>query len=159
MSCWRRTTVLRIPASTLGFTFRREWNAFLNEHDDDFNWEPGYFAESLSDSYPAGFRWREAGFTDPEWRLDQRNPKHPEIVPGPFLDYCLDEEEPVEPEPENRTLNDIARPLSDAEMKEYLPLFRSLFPHFAPENMRAVYLCRYDWYDGTNAPYLYSDLD
>jgi hypothetical protein len=51
MSCWRRTTVLRIPAIALGFVYFWEWEQFLEKHEEDFNWEPGYFAEAMCDSY------------------------------------------------------------------------------------------------------------
>ena len=91
MSCWRRTTVLRIPAAALGFKTRREWDDFLREHEDEFDWEPGSFGESMSDSYPWGLGWRDADFDDPSWRLDSRDPGHPDVVPGPFFDYFLEE--------------------------------------------------------------------
>ena len=37
MSCRRRTTVLRIPASALGMKTRREWENFLREHEDEYD--------------------------------------------------------------------------------------------------------------------------
>ena len=55
MSCWCRTMVLRIPAKSLGFKYKREWDEFLNKHEEDFNWEPGYFAEALCDDYMEWF--------------------------------------------------------------------------------------------------------
>lgn len=159
MSCWRRTTVLRIPAAALGFRYRKEWDAFLKEHDDEFGWEPGEFGESLSDDFPSTRWWREADFSAPDWRLDQRNPACPEIVPGPFLDYCLDEIIPLHPEDNSYGRNDVVRPLDDGEKEEYLPLYQELFPHFTLEDMANVRWCRYEWYDGSEAAYLYSDLE
>ena len=159
MSCWRRTTVLRIPVSALGFQYRREWDEFLKEHDEELDWEPGYFNESLSDDYPFSLSWREADFDNPDWRLDQRDPKHPEIVPGPFLDYHIKEIMPLHPEYNTYGKNDTAVPLYESEMEGYLPLFQKLFPNLTLKDMEAVRWCEYEWYDGTNAPYLYSDLD
>lgn len=159
MSCWRRTTVLRIPAAALGFRTVREWNDFLMEHEDDFGWEPGDFGESMSDRYPWGLGWRDADFDDPGWRLDSRDPRHPDVVPGPFFDYCLEETMPIEPEDNPHSEVDKAVLLSGSEMEEYLPLYRKLFPKFTLKDMEAVRRCEYVWYDGTNSPYLYSDLD
>ena len=159
MSCWRKTTVLRIPASALGFRVRREWDAFLRFHSDDFQWEPGFFNESLSDNFPWIPRWQEADFWNPDWHLGQRHPKHPEIVPGPFLDYYLDEIIPLPDEQSSYGSENRVRPLKESELDEYLPLYQWLFPHFTREEMRAVRWCEYEWYDGSNAPYLYSELD
>ena len=159
MSCWRRTTVLRIPASALGFTFRREWDEFLKKHENEFQWEPGFFNESLCDHYPYGPGWRDADFYQPDRVLDQRNPACPEIVPGPFLDYYLDEIIPLSPEDNSYGENNAVYPLDESEMEEYLPLYQRLFPHFTKKNMEAVRWCEYEWYDGTNALYLYSEWD
>ena len=159
MSWWRRTTVLRIPASKLGFTYRREWDAFLKEHEKDFHWKPGHFDESLADDYPFVLRWEGADFYNPDWRLDQRNPKYPDVVPGPFLDYKLEEIEPIFPEDNSFGADNIVEPLDGVEMHRYLPRFQKLFPEFTLEDMEAVRYCRYEWYDGSNAPYLYSDWD
>ncbi len=151
--------MLRIPAAALGFRYRREWDAFLNEHEACFQCEPGCFGESLSDNYPCVFRWEKAAFHDPDWLLDQRDPNHPGIVPGPFLDYCLSEILPL-PCGDNRFgENNAARPLDRNEAERYLPLYQALFPRFTLEDMRSVRRCEYEWYDGTNAPYLYSDYD
>ena len=159
MSCRRWTAVLRIPASALGFRYRREWDEFLEKHEDDFQCEPGYFGESLSDDYPCVFCWEKAGFHDPDRLLDQRDPNHPEIVPGPFLDYCLDEIMPLPPGDSHCGEAGTAMPLGKAEMEQYLPLYQRLFPYFTLRDMRAVRRCEYEWYDGTNAPYLYTDYD
>ena len=130
MSCRRKTTVLRIPASALGFEYRREWDEFLRKHENDFEWEPGYFNESLSENYPLIFRRREAVFTDPDWPLSRRDPAHPEIVPGPFLDYHLDEIIPFETGEDGHGEDDIVLPLKDREKAEYLHLYQRLFPTF-----------------------------
>ena len=159
MSCRRRTTVLRIPASALGFQYRREWDAFLKEHEDEFDWEPGYFNESLSDECPWVPGWREPDFRSPDWKLDQRSPEYPEIIPGPFLDYCLEEIIPLDPEEDSYGEINRAVPLDESEREEYFPLYRQLFPHFTMKDMEAVRLCEYEWYDGTDAPYLYSELE
>ena len=111
MSCRRRTTVLRIPASALGFGTRREWDKFLKKHEDDFDWEPGYFNESLSESCPVSMQLKGTDFYDPERRLDLRDPDCPDVVPGPFLDYCLEEICPLPPEEDRYGENDTARPL------------------------------------------------
>ena len=96
MSCRHRTVLLRIPASALGFKYLREWKEFLKKHEEDFQWEEGCFCESLSDDYPSLLEWGTIEFTDTDWRLDQRDPKHPEIVPafyaerhGGRLQLCL----------------------------------------------------------------------
>ena len=106
-----------------------------------------------------GIRWKDADFYDPDWRLDQRNPNHPEVVPGPFLDYKLEEIEPLMPEDRTYGEDNIALPLDDDEKEEYLSLFQELFPDFTLEDMDAVRYCRYEWYDGSNAPYYYSDYE
>ena len=155
MSCRRITTVLRIPASALGFRYRREWDRFLEEHEDDFGWDPGYFGPSLSDEHP----WTMREEDHPDRRLDERLPEWPEIVPGPFLDYCLAEKMEFEFGEDDRNVNSEALPLTKRQAEKYLPLYRKLFPWFTPEDMKAVRWCRYEWYDGTDAPYLYSDPD
>ena len=137
MSCWRRTTVLRIPAIRLGFINRQEWNEFLGKHEEDFNWEPGFFASALCDCY--------------EWD----DSDEPERVPGPFLDYYLDEIIPLLPEENSYHENDCVRELTQVEKEKYLPLFRELFPDFTMEKMKDVHYCQYEWYDGTEAPYNY----
>lgn len=160
MSCWRKTTVLRIPAAALGFVYLREWNAFLQEHEEDFDWEEGYFAESLSDDYPMIYGWyRSLDRYDPDRRLDLRDPEHPDVVPGPFLDYCLEEIIPLQPEDNTHGEGNTALELEEYEKEEYLPIFQELFPDFTLKDMDAVRWCRYEWYDGSNAPYYYTDLD
>ena len=49
--------------------------------------------------------------------------------------------------------------LDESEMEEYLPVYQALFPDFTVKDMEAVRKCEYEWYDGTNSPYIYSDLD
>ena len=159
MSCWRRTTVLRIPAISLGFSTWGEWNDFLDKHDDDFSWEPGCFASALCDSYS----WE--AYSDylpggrgcaPSDRLDMGlYPDLVKSVPGPFLDYYLDEILPLSPEENTYHDQDCARPLEPDEKQRYLPLYRKLFPSFTPEQMNDVHFCRYEWYDGSEAAYLY----
>lgn len=159
MSCRRRTTVLRIPASALGLRTRREWEGFLKEHENDLDWEPGYFNESLSESRPADMRPRGGDPYDPDLRLDERDPECPDVVPGPFLDYCLEEIVPLPPEEDSYGENNLCRPLKKKEAVKYLPLFKELFPRFTLKDMEHVKWCRYEWYDGSDAPYLYSDRD
>ena len=156
MSCRCRTTVLRIPASRLGFTYRREFDAFLNEHEEDFNWEPGYFAESLSDQYPEYFPGATEYYSrDPGRRLDLKDPLHPEMASGPFLDYYLDQIEPLPDDQITYGENDIARELTEEEKEEYLEIFLDLFPDFTAERMNDVHYCEYEWYNGSDAPYMY----
>ena len=159
MSCWHRTTLLRIPVSALRFKYLREWQEFVRKHEDDFQWEEGYFCESMSDDYPSGMNWGSMEFTDPDWRLDQRDPEHPEIVPGPFLDYYLEDIWPLDPDHNTYHANDEISGLSEEEMNDYLPEYQELFPHFTLKDMEAVRRCKYEWYDGTNPSYFYSDLD
>ena len=159
MSCWHKTTLLRIPVSALGFKYLREWQEFVNKHEDDFQWEEGYFCESMSDDYPSGLNWGSTEFTDPDWQLDRRDPEHPEIVPGPFLDYYLEDIWPLDPDHNTYGANNEISGLSDEEMKDYLPEYQELFPHFTLKDMEAVRRCKYEWYDGTNPSYFYSDLD
>ena len=159
MSCWRRTTVLRVPAARIGFQSRRQWDDFLKKHEEDFDWEPGYFNESLCDSSPLMPGWSTADSDGPDCPLNQVNPDCPGIVPGPFLDYHLDEIIPLPPEDNHFHQNDRALPLTESEKEEYLPLFRTLFPRFTIKDMESVRRCEYEWYDGTNPPYLYSETN
>ncbi|MDO5133626.1 MAG: hypothetical protein Q4D81_11710 [Eubacteriales bacterium] len=156
MSCWHYTVVLRIPASALGFKSLREWNEFLRKHEDDFSWEEDCFCESLSEDFPLLYSrgWRNN--KDPDRQLDQRDPEHPDIVPGPFLDYYLRDDYPLQPDDNSfGEINEI-RCLDESDMKEYLPVYQSLFPHFTLKDMEAVRECIFEYYDGSDAPYLYS---
>lgn len=159
MSCWHKTTLLRIPVSALWFNYLREWQEFVRQHEDDLQWEEGYFCESMSDDYPWGLNWGSTEFTDPDWRLDQRDPDHPEIVPGPFLDYYLEDIWPLDPDLNTHGANNDISELSEEEMADYLPEYRELFPHLTLQDMKAVRRCRFEWYDGTNPSYFYSSLD
>ena len=159
MSCWHKTTLLRIPVSALGFKYLREWKEFINKHVDDFQWEEGCFCESMSDDYPSGLTWGSIEFTDPDWRLDQRDPEHSEIVPGPFLDYYLEDIWPLDPDHNTYGANDDISELSEDEMNDYLPEYQRLFPHFTLKDMGAVRRCKFEWYDGSGASYLYSEWD
>ena len=159
MSCWHKTTLLRIPVSALGFKYLREWQEFVRQHEDDLQWEEGYFCESMSDDYPWGLNWGSTEFTDPDWQLDQRDPDHPEIVPGPFLDYYLEDIWPLDPDLNTHGANNAISELSEDEMADYLPEYRELFPHLTLKDMKAVRRCRFEWYDGTNPSYFYSSLD
>lgn len=160
MSCWRRTTVLRIPALCLGFEYWGQWNEFLEKHDNEFSWDPGCFAPALCDSYS----WDDYhGFLPPEGRgchardrLDMGLfPDKVKSVPGPFLDYFLEDIMPLPPEENTSHTIDCARPLEQHEKERYLPLFQKLFPGFTLDNMNDVHYCRYEWYDGSEAVYLY----
>ena len=160
MSCWRRTTVLRIPAVCLGFVYWGEWNEFLEKHDEEFCWEPGFFAEALCESYPreeyaphlpSGSRGCNSG----DRLVMGLYPGTVKTVPGPFLDYFLEDILPLPDEENTFHENDFTRPLSRAEKEKYLPLYQELFPAFTPENMKDVRYCRYEWYDGCEASYLY----
>jgi len=44
---------------------------------------------------------------------------------------------------------------SNDEKIKYLPLFQALFPDFTLAKMDDVHYCRYEWYDGSDAPYYY----
>lgn len=159
MSCWHKTTLLRIPVSALGFKYLREWQEFSGKHKEDFQWEKGHFCESLSDDYPCDLGWGEIEFYDPDWDLEQRDLKHPNIIPGPFLDYYLRDIYPLNPEYNSYGENDEVSCLDKEQMEYYLPLYRSLFPYITLKDMEAVRKCEFEWYDGTGARYLYSDLD
>ena len=159
MSCWHNTTLLRIPVSALGYKYLREWQEFAEKHKDDFRWEKGCFCESLSEDYPWGLGWGEIEFYDPDWDLGQRDPNHPEIVPGPFLDYYLEDEYPLNPEYNSFGENNEVSRLDEDDAEYYLPRYQRLFPHFTLKDMEAVRKCIFEWYDGTCAPYLYSEWD
>ena len=45
------------------------------------------------------------------------------------------------------------------DKEEYLPEYQELFPQFTLEDMDAVRLCYFEWYDGCGASYLYSYWD
>ena len=159
MSCWRRTTVLRIPAICLGFVYRWEWEEFLEKHEDDFQWEPCFFASALCSSYSWEDYSKLPGRDDDqglEERLDLNlYPDLVKSVPGPFLDYYLEEIIPLPHEENSYHDNDCARLLTEREKEKYLPLYQKLFPDFTLERMRDVHFCSYEWYDGTEAYYLY----
>ena len=155
MSCWCRTTVLRIPAAKLGFTYRWQWLEFLKEHKEEFRWADGYFCSSPADDYPYSFNWKDSDFYDPDRLLDQRHPDHPEIVPGPFLDYNI-EEISLSREEVTYGMKNASRPLTKAQIKKYLPLYRKLLPDFTEEQMQYVRYCTYEWYDGAEPQYFYS---
>ena len=155
MSCWHWTIVLRVPASALGFKYLREWKEFLKNHEDDFHWEEDCFDESLCEEYPDEFDWKADERRDPDWQLDQRDPDHPEIVPGPFLDFYIRDEYPLQPDDNNYGKYNEAVCLNEFDKKEYLPVFQELFPGFTMEDMDAVHMCEYEWYDGSDAPYLF----
>ena len=76
-------------------------------------------------------------------------------VPGPFLDYHLDELAPVPPEKRTYNQDSCARPLEPEEKEKYLPVFQELLPDFTLEDMNDVHYCRYEWYDGAEAQYCY----
>ena len=160
MSCWRRRTVLRIPALFLGFEYWGEWDRFCYEHDREFRWAPGRFAPALCESYPYEEYHKllpPEGRPCEEWdRLDMDlYPGTVKTVPGPFLDYCLEDICPLRPEDNTLNRTDVARPLTPEEKEKYLPLFRKLFPDFTMEQMEYVHYCRYEWYDGSDAGYMY----
>ena len=113
----------------------------------------------MCDDYPGGLGWGTLEFTDPDWQLDQRNPKHPEIVPGPFLDYYLRDDYPLLPEYNSYGANDEIRILDEDEKEKYLPEYQVLFPQFTLKDMDAVRLCSFEWYDGSGASYFYSCWD
>ncbi len=50
MSCWRKQTVLRLPAKTLGIWFEWQWEQFTEEYEELFSWDEGWFAPSLCSS-------------------------------------------------------------------------------------------------------------
>ena len=160
MSCWRRTTVLRIPAICLGFTFWWEWREFLDKHEEDFDWSPGHFANALCDgySYEDYHKWLgRKGRQSDDWdTLDMG--LYPDVVqsmPGPFLDYYLEEICPLSPEENTYNESDCVRLLTQEEKEKYLPLFMKLFPNFTLERMNDVHYCHYEWYDGSEAFYFY----
>lgn len=159
MSCWRRTTVLRIPALYLGFEYWEEWNAFLREHDKEFDWSPGRFASGLCENYLYDDYYKWIGNNESaraSKRLDLGLfPDRIKTVPGPFLDYWLEEISPLSPEENTYGASNSLRELTEKEKKRYLPLYRKLFPDFTMEKMKDVHYCRYEWYDGAEAGYYY----
>ena len=111
---------------------------------DSYDWD-------AYSGYLAGGR----GYED--WDLLDMN-LYPDVVksvPGPFLDYYLDEIVPLRYEENTYHENDCARPLTQDEKEKYLPLYQELFPDFTLEKMNDVHYCHYEWYDGSDAPYYY----
>lgn len=157
MSCWCRSTVLRIPAVHLGFKTWEEWNAFLNMHNDDFSFDTGWFCGSMCNDYAKYIPGRGMYFEpeDPDDPLPEEDPYDPGTVPGPFLDYFIEHIEPLHSEDRAYHMDDIARPLSQREKKKYLPLYQELFPDFTIEDMEYVHYCRYEWYNGAEPAYKY----
>lgn len=159
MSCWRRTTVLRIPAIYLGFEYWEQWRAFLRKHEEDLSWDPGYFSSALCEDYlyEDYDKWiRDNEEAKASKRLDLGLfPQYIKTVPGPFLDYYLDEICPLSDKENTYGSSNCARPLTEKEKKKYLPVFRKLFPDFTMEQMEKVHYCRYEWYDGCEAAYYY----
>ncbi len=158
MSCWRKTTVLRVPALALGFQYRWEWSRFLEQHRKEFGWDPGWFTPALCENYSfkEHSKWLEGtDIYDPQMRLDLNvYPALVKTVPGPFLDYYIDEVS-LRSEERKYGMDDCARPLTPEEKEKYLPLYQKLFPEFTLENMEDVHYCRYEWYDGAEAQYFY----
>ena len=159
MSCWRKTTVLRVPAIHLGFVYRSEWKQFLDEHDEEFDWSPGHFSSALCDdySYEDYFERIKGKIShDSSERLDLGlYPGVLKSVPGPFLDYYIEEISPLTSEDRKYGADNCARPLTQEEKEKYLPLYRMLFPDFTIEKMEKIHYCRYEWYDGAEAQYFY----
>ena len=94
MSCWRRTTVLRIPALYLGFEYLREWNQFLREHDEQLDWDPGWFGPALCENSPEWYSGLDDFLHDPDRRLDAHDPGVRSICRVPswiiiWRKYCL----------------------------------------------------------------------
>ena len=72
---------------------------------------------------------------------------------GPFVGFILEDHAPcIDPLPFNYHA---ARELSGTEKEKYFPVFLKQFPAFTMEKMNEVHHCKYVWYDGTEAPYLY----
>lgn len=159
MSCWHKTKLLRIPISALGFKYLRVWREFEKKHEKELRWEVGYFCESLSEDYPWQLKWGSIEFSDPDWDLTQRDPDHPDIVPGPFLDYYLEDIYPLNPEYNSFGDNNEINSLSEEAKIDYLPEYQRLFPHLTLKDMDAVRRCTYEWYDGTSPRYYYSDWE
>ena len=158
MSCWTRTRVLRIPAIFLGFEYWKEWDDFLEEHEEDFHWKPGCFSSAICCRLKEYPDWLYGIQNDcgPWDRLDMDlYPDRIKSVPGPFLDYCLEEIAPLPWEDCTLHKYDHARPLNEDEKIKYLPFYQKLFPAFTLENMKDVHYCCYEWYDGADAPYYY----
>ena len=155
MSCWTRTTVLRIPAIFLGFEYWQEWEDFLDAHEEDFHFRTGCFSAAICHRLDDCPKWLYDG-SEPWDRLDMHlYPDTIASVPGPFLDYHLEEIAPLPPEENTCHQNDTARPLNKDEKIKYLPIFQALFPDFTLAKMDDVHYCRYEWYDGADAPYYY----
>ena len=133
--------------------------AVSEKHEKDFSWEPGCFAAAICESYEYDeySKWLSGKEGYDPWQMLNLNlyPDLVKAVPGPFLDYYLDEIVPLPPEENTYNENDGVRPLTQEEKEKYLPLYYKLFPDFTLENMDDVHYCHYEWYDGTDAPYMY----
>ena len=124
MSCWEKQVVLRMPMKTVGIWFPWDWERFRDEYDGRFRWEPGHFAPALC--------------------TKER---------GCFLDYILEDKEPVDYT--DHEFDPIARALTAEEKERYLPAFQTMFPQFSLREMDDVHYCAFVWYNGTDAPYCY----
>lgn len=72
----------------------------------------------------------EEGY-DP-WQMPNLN-LYPDIVkavPGPFLDYYLEETKPLPYEENTYHENECVRPLTEEEKEKYLPLYQKAFSRF-----------------------------
>ena len=76
-------------------------------------------------------------------------------MPGPFLDYYIEEISPLTSEDRKYGADNCARPLTQEEKEKYMPLYQMLFPDFTIEKMEKIHYCRYEWYDGAEAQYFY----
>ena len=72
---------------------------------------------------------------------------------GYFIDYILEDEEPADFT--DGEFDPVARKLTAAEKKLYLPVFQKMFPQFSLREMEDVHYCAFVWYNGTDAPYCY----
>lgn len=61
MSCWTRTTVLRIPAIFLGFEYWQQWEDFLDAHEEDFHSRTGCFSAAICDRLNDYPKWQYDG--------------------------------------------------------------------------------------------------
>lgn len=134
MSTYVREKVLRVPMERIDINYLKNivTQKYPNEDcEDDFSW---YLEKALPDVF------------------DYATVRKFQVAPteSPFFDYVLDYEYDADGE-YGKT-----RALTDNEKRKYLPVFQKIDPSINMDWVRLVEFC---WYNGTEAPDYYDDVN
>lgn len=134
MSTYVREKVLRVPMERIDINYLKNivTQKYPNEDcEDDFSW---YLEKAFPDVF------------------DYATVRKFQVAPteSPFFDYVLDYEYDADGE-YGKT-----RALTDNEKRKYLPVFQKIDPSINMDWVRLVEFC---WYNGTEAPDYYDDVN